>query len=279
MGKFIIHMSANIKPSFDAFLATHPVFRLDELAQARGDSSQLTAARNQLKYHLRQGRVKRMARMVYAAVPFGRTPQTFEPDLVHVAAALRPDAIFSHHTALELLGAGHSLWKEYTLFCDDPGPVLSLGPQRLHFLAHPIALRRRRLTRLGLRHGERQGREVAFTGPERTLVDGFRQPRWVGGLEELINSAAGFAVLDLDLLRRLLSAYNQQLIWAAVGWFLERHRAAFSVPEKYLVRLEAKCPPRPRYLERGERGGRLVSRWNLIVPHHLLRWEGQDDQP
>ena len=278
MGKFITHMSINKKLSFDAFLATYPVFRLDELAQARGQTAQLAPARNQLKYHLRQGRVKRMARMVYATVPFDRTPQTFEPDPVQVAAALRPDAIFSHHTALELLGAGHSLWKEHTFFCDDPGPVLALGTHRLHFLAHPTALRRRRLIRLGLRQGERQGRDVAFTGPERTLVDGFRQPRWVGGLEELLNSAAGFGVLDLDLLQRLLTAYGQQILWAAVGWFLERHQAAFSVPDKYLARIETKRPPRPRYMERGERGGHLVPRWNLIVPRHLLRWEGQDDQ-
>lgn len=77
MGKFITHMSINKKLSFDAFLATYPVFRLDELAQARGQTAQLAPARNQLKYHLRQGRVKRMARMVYATVPFDRTP----PDL------------------------------------------------------------------------------------------------------------------------------------------------------------------------------------------------------
>jgi hypothetical protein len=120
---------------------------------------------------------------------------------------------------------------------------------------------------------------VEFTGPERTLVDGFRQPRWVGGLEELLNSAAGFGVLDLDLLQRLLTAYGQQILWAAAGWFLEHHQASFSVPGKYLGRLERKRPSQPRYLERGTRGGRLIPRWNLILPRHLLRWEGQDGQP
>jgi hypothetical protein len=192
---------------------------------------------------------------------------------------LRPDGIFSHHTALELLGAGHSLWRACTLFCDDPGSVLDLGPQCLHFLAHPTALRRRRLIRLGLRQGERQGREVAFTGPERTLVDGFRQPRWVGGLEELLNSAAGFGMLDLDLLQGVLAAYDQQFLWIATGWFLEAHQQVFSVPDSYLAPLERKRPPQPRYLDRRQRGGRLLPRWNLIVPRHLLRWEGQDDQP
>src|SRR3972149_1245776 len=34
--------------------------------------------------------------------------------------------------------------------------------------------------------------------PEPTLVDGFRQLRLAGGLEELVTSAAGFASLDLE---------------------------------------------------------------------------------
>ncbi|MBI4311983.1 MAG: hypothetical protein HY681_09395 [Chloroflexi bacterium] len=272
-------MKEKTKLDLDLFLATHPVFRLQDLAQARGQAEALAPARNQLKHHLRRGRVRRVARMVYAALPPGRQPDTFAPDPLLVATALRPGAVFSHHTALELLGAGHSLWRDQTLFCDDPGPALALGPQRLHLLGHPTVLRRRHLTRLGLRQGERQGREFVFTGPERALVEGFRQPRWVGGLEELLNCAAGIGVLDLDLLLRVLTVYEQQILWAAAGWFLETHQTAFSVPNPYLARLEGKRPPGPRYLDRGQRGGRLVSRWNLIVPRYLLDWEGQHDQP
>ena len=264
---------------FDAFLATHPIFRLDELAEARGQPDQPGAAHNQLKHHLRRGRVKRVARGVFAAVPLGHDPVVYEPDPVMVATAIRPEGILSHHTALELLGIAHSLWNLCTLFCDHPPPARSLGRQRIQFLAHPTPLRRKAQIRLGLRQTERQGRSLWYTGPERTLIEGFRQPRWVGGLEELLESVAGVGVLDLDLLDRVLMAYDQYALWAAAGWFLERHREDFFVPDKYLAHLEKKRPQQPHYLGRAERGGELQSRWNLIVPRRLLTWEGQNVQP
>jgi hypothetical protein len=52
-------MAGKQKLDLQAFLETHPVFRLDEFAQARSAPDLLSAARNQLKHHLRRGRVKR----------------------------------------------------------------------------------------------------------------------------------------------------------------------------------------------------------------------------
>mgnify|MGYP007122523202 CR=1 FL=1 len=111
------------------------------------------------------------------------------------------------------------------------------------------------------------------------MLEGFRQPRWVGGFEELLESASGFGVLDLDLLHALLTAYDQSNIWAATGWFLERYQQEFFVPDAYLAQLEKHRPDQPTYLARNERGGTLQSRWNLIVPAYLLAWEGQHAQP
>ncbi len=272
-------MANKQKLNFDAFLAAHPVFRLDELAAARGQPDQLDAAHNQLKYHLKQGRVLRLARGVYAAVPWNQPVAHYQPDPIAVAAALRPDGIFSHHAALQLLGAAHSLWNLCTLFCAHPLPARTVGTQRIQFLVHPTPLRRAGDILLGTRRTERQGRSVLYTGPERTLLEGFRQPRWVGGFEELLESASGFGVLDLDLLHALLTAYDQSNIWAATGWFLERYQQEFYVPDAYLAQLEKHRPDQPTYLARNERGGTLQSRWNLIVPAYLLAWEGQHAQP
>ena len=278
IGNLVTYMSEKYKLNFNAFLATHPVFRLDELAQARGQPDQLGAAHNQLKHHLRRGQVKRVSRGVFAAVPLEAASANYEPDPFLVAIAIRPEGILSHHAALELLGAAHSLWNQCTLFCEHPPPVRSLGRQRIQFLTHPTPLRRKDKIQLGVRRTERRGRPLPFTGPERTLIEGFRQPRWIGGLGELIESATGFGVLDLDLLEQLLTAYDQHALWAAVGFFLERHQADFFVPDAYLRRLEKERPQQPHYLVRTERGGQLVPRWNLIVPRHLLTWEGQDAQ-
>ena len=275
MGKFVTHMKENRKASTEAFRDANPVFRLEEYAEARGKSQDLYAARNQIKYHIRQGRVKRVAAGVYATVPFGQDPETFWPDPVLVASCLRPGGIFSHHTALELLGAGHSVWNACTLFCKHPSPPHPLGEQRIHFLTFPRALERKGLRELGVRRSDRRGRRVTYTGPERTLVEGFRQPRWIGGPEELVESASGFPVLELDLLERVLEAYDQRNLWAAVGWFLERYQEQFFVSEDFLEGLEYRRPLQPQYLIRSERGGTLVHRWNLIVPTRALGWEGQ----
>jgi len=268
-------MTKKRKVNLESFLETNPVFCLEEYAEAQGRPEDLQAIRNQIKYHVRRGRVKRVAAGVYGAVPFGQDPKPFWPDAVLVAACIRPNGIFSHHTALELLGAGHSVWNVCTLFCAHPPAPHPLGEQRIHFLSFPIALERKGLVDLGVRQSDRRGWRVTHTGPERTLVEGFRQLRWVGGPEELVASASGFPTLELDLLERILAAYGQRNLWAAAGWFLERYRERFFVPEAFLDRLARNRPSKPRYLVRSERGGTLVPRWNLVVPSRLLEWEGQ----
>ena len=116
------------------------------------------------------------------------------------------------------------------------------------------------------------------TGPERTLVEGFRRPGLVGGLEELVLSASGFSTLDLDLLEKVLHKYAIANLWAAVGWFLERFQQAFYVPEIMLERLAQHRPRSPHYLERNRRGGVLAARWNLILPEALASLGEPDER-
>ncbi len=64
---------------FDVFLADHPVFSLEQLAAVRGDERNQGSARNQLKHHLATGRIKAVARGVYALVPPGLDAQNIYP--------------------------------------------------------------------------------------------------------------------------------------------------------------------------------------------------------
>lgn len=261
-----------------AFLRRHPVFGLQEAADHLGLGERLRTALSRVKYQVRKGRVKAVCRGVYAAVPPGMDAARFRPDRYLVAAALRPDAVFSHHAALELLGAAHSEWKVCTVFSTRRGAPLRLGGTEIRFLLHPAPLRRLGRSRAGTRQVERLGRELLVTGPERTLLDGFRQPHLAGGLEELVESAAGFGVLDLDLTQDLLREYRQRSLWSAVGWFLETYQRAFSVPSGYLARLEQRRPDWPVYLPRRERsGGEFVKRWNLILPRTVLHLREPDE--
>ncbi len=261
-----------------AFLAKNPVFTLEDLRRALGGARGRRAALERVKYYLKRGKLKPVSRGVYAAVPGGVKAAAFKPDRFVVAAAVRPDSVFSHHSALEILGAAHSDWNVCSAFtAKRHAPIEVAGVKHL-FLQDPRGLRKGNVRHMGARRTVREGRTLWTSGPERTLLDGFRQPRLVGGLVELVESARGFGVLDLDLLNKLLAAYDQKILYAAVGWFLEMTRRQFSVPESYLDNLEKKRPRSRHYLPRGRRrGGVLAARWNLVLPEEIVRGREPDE--
>ncbi len=259
------------------FFATHPVFSLDEATSALAPRGQRAGTVERLKHHLATGRITLVTRGVYAVTPPGEQGVRFAPDPVLVAAAARVDAVFAYHSALELLGVAHSLWQQYTVFTASRRRPVEVGGATISFLDHPGPLRREGLRHLATRTVERQGRLVRVTGPERSLVESMRRPGLAGGLEEAVDSASGFAVLDLPLLEEVLTRYDLAGLWAAVGWFLERYQARFHVPEAVLKRLERHRPRAPQYLERGRRRGSLMRRWNLIVPG-VVAEQGEPDE-
>lgn len=83
------------------------------------------------------GRLKVLARGVYAVVPRGTAPEALRPDPFLVAAAARPDAVFSHHAALELLGAAHSVWNECTAYASRRRRPIELDGTTVCFLDVP----------------------------------------------------------------------------------------------------------------------------------------------
>jgi hypothetical protein len=153
---------------------------------------------------------------------------------------------------------------------------LALNGVTLCFLDHPGALAAEEQHRFATRKVERHGSLLRTTGPERTLVEGFHRPDLTGGLPELVASAGGFSVLDLEVLEQILRLYSVKKLWAATGWFLERFQQAFHVPDQYLQRMHRSRPDAPQYLLRADRGGTLVRQWNLILPQELTRMQDPD---
>lgn len=257
--------------SMDDFFARHPAFSLGEAAQVLKPAGGRSGTLERLKYHVRAGRLKRVAREVYATVPRGQSAEQFRPDMFLVAAVVRPDGIFSYHSALELQGVAHSAWFQCTLFCAQRRPPLTTDGGRVLFLSHPAPLRKCGDVLVGTQQVEYRGQLLRVTGPERTLVEGFRRLDLVGGVAEFLEPVSGFPVLDLDLLERVLRCYSMAGLWAAAGWLLEMQQVQFHVPESFLQKLEALRPRAPQYLVRSRRSGRLVSRWNLILPPEIDR--------
>jgi len=276
-GETLPHNDTDRKMKTTNFLNTYPVFSLNEadrdLAPAGGRSGTV----ERLKYHLKTGRLKLVTRGVYAVVPPGLPAESFQPDPFLVASVVRPDGIFSYYSALDLLGTSHSVWTRYTLYVRQRRRPLGLNGSEIRFLDHPGPMRKEPCQSLGLRRIEYRGKILKITGPERTLVEGFRRPAEVGGLQELVNSAGGFAVLDIGLLLEILKCYDIANLWAASGWFLERFHKSFHVPKEVLDQMAQHCPRAPQYLERNRREGVLVGRWNLLLPNELINFGDPDE--
>jgi predicted transcriptional regulator of viral defense system len=253
------------------------VFTVEEFARYLGGEKSLAEYR--VRYYLQQGRLKRLANGVYATVPVSAVPESYEPDAFLAAAAIRLDAVFAYHSALDLLGQGHSVWWTCTVCTGRRRSPVEIGRTTIKFLSHPQAARPRAK---GRSSGEgakipwttevsRGGRTLRVTTPERTLVDGLRELSLVGGLDELVESMDGFATLSPDALKEILRAYDNRRLWAAVGWYLERRLEGLFLDASILGDFQKHRPRTRVYLAPGQRGGALAKDWNLVVPAHLQR--------
>ena len=268
------------------FMAMNRVFTVDELAGHLGGEKSLAEYR--IRYYLHQRRLKRLANGVYATVPIGVDSETFEADVFLAANAIRPDAVFAYHSALDLLGQGHSVWWTCTVCTGRPRSPVVLGRNTIKFVTRPPAVRkrvqsaspRRRVGAIWTTEVSRGGRTLHVTTPERTLVDGFRRLSLVGGLDELVESMDGFATLSPELLRDVLHAYDSKRLWAAVGWYLQRRLKSLFLDDSILVEFKANRPRTRVYLVPGQRGGVVARDWNLVVPQHMQRRaRGEDSGP
>src|SRR6266496_1105269 len=75
---------------------------------------------------------------------------------------------------------------------------------------------------------------------------------------------------DLDAVVTYAVKLGSALTVARVGFFLEQHREPLMVEEHHLEALRTHAPRQPTYLDRRRQSGRLVSRWNLVVPERVL---------
>ena len=188
-----------------------------------------------------------------------------------MAGALREDAVLAYHSALELLGFAHSVYRDVYYLSARRRKDLRLPDGRVRALLPPKALRDRHSAHFGVETRERLGVKIKVTGPERTLVDCFAAPRYAGGLEEVMESGRAMAVLDLEVLGAYLDLLGERRLFAILGFFLGQQAERLFVPATFLERLERKRPASNVYLDQHQRGGRLVRRWNLVVPERWVR--------
>ena len=109
---------------------------------------------------------------------------------------------------------------------------------------------------------------VWATTVERTLVDCVRVPANAGGMAELLRGVGALPSVDGEQLLRWVEHYGEANLAARLGFVLESSDVA-GRNAALLEELQRRRPHARVYLEPGTRGGRVVTRWNVIVPPHL----------
>jgi len=262
--------------SSKSFFATHPVFTQAEFVEARLERrSSRRTSNNLLVRYVENGRLLRVRRGLYASVPEGGDPSRFTPDPYLVATRLRDDAVVAYHTALAFHGKAYSDWRRVQyVTASRPKPFTFRG---IEFVGIQAPLAVRRLPDLGgeVLRRPHAGGEVRVTSLERCLVDVLHAPTHGGGWEEIWRCFEMVEFLNLEAVIRYALRLRSALTVARVGLFLDLHRKEWMVEDRHLTALARIAPRQPRYLDARRKPGKLVARWNLVVPQALLdrNWE------
>jgi predicted transcriptional regulator of viral defense system len=257
-------------------VASHPVFRHEEFVAehtARGRSA--STSNNLLAKHVTAGRLVRVRRGLYAAVPQGISPERASVDPYLVASRVTRESVVAYHAALQFHGKAYSVWRRFHYLTRRPARPFSFRDLDFVPVQAPAAVRSRRGWGGGVVEAPHAGGRVRVTTLERALVDVLDAPDKGGGWEEIWRSLEMVEFFDLQAVIGYAVALGSALTVARVGFFLEQHRDALMVEDRHLARLRAHGPEQPRYLDSIRSPGRLVSHWNLIVPEYVLhrRWE------
>lgn len=262
----------------EEFFRKHPVFTTDELAAHLASRGSLGTRTREalLAYHVRAGRLVRVRRGLYAVVPPGADAGSFPVDPYLVASRLTPDAVLSHHTALESHGRAYSAWEHFTYLAARPSSPLTFRSNVFRGTRFPEALIRTCSTTHGAVTVERAGLPVRVTSLERTLVDVLDRPRHSGGWEEIWRSLESVEFFDIQEVVDYVLLLQNATTAAKVGFYLEQHSESLMVEWVHLEELRRHRPRQPHYLDGARDGrGRLSAGWNLVVPREVMdrAWE------
>lgn len=258
------------------FFAQHPVFTYEEFASfLDADGPRSVKTRDSLlAHHTKTGRILRVRRGLYASVPFGAIPETVPVDTFLLAGKMAEDAVLAYHTALEFYGKAHSVREEFLFLTSKAIRPLSFRGNEFRGIRFPQALVRKKQEFFAVDEAERAGLPVRVTSLERTLVDMLDRPDLGGGWEEIWRSLESVEFFDMDKVVDYTVILESSSTAAKVGFYVESRQQELMVEDAHLDHLRQHIPKEPTYMARNTKG-RLVKKWNLVVPSQVLdrAWE------
>lgn len=232
-----------------------------------------------LTYYVDEGRIVRVKRGLYVTVPPGRSPEGHMPDRFLLGAKLHGGAVISHHSALEMHGVANTLHaSEVNLTLASPGGGRFRWRGILYRTTRsPAPLARLGKEMWGVHPADIHGIMVPLTSIERSIVDAVARPGLGGGWEEIDHSVGSISYLRADLTAEYLRILGSPVLASRVGFLLERHAEGLGMEAIHLDAIAEMRPKSKVYLDgRKRESGRLMKRWNLIVPDSFRseEWEG-----
>jgi predicted transcriptional regulator of viral defense system len=259
-------------PSSATFFSTRPVFGRIEFAQAFGRRPGDRAVTELLKYHVRVGNIRRIARGVFASVPKGIRPGTGTAvDRFLAASRLRIGAVVAYRSALELHGCAITPANEVQLIASGEPGLVETSDFTCRFVSRPS----RHSAGDGVTTVDRQNLPVNVTTLERTLVDLFDRYDLAGGAEDLFRSldivVERETPFDIETLLDFAKRLGNATAVGALGYWLDGEQHLLGVPAAALEDLRSLAPRHVRYgLGASPGHGRAATGWNVILPAAIV---------
>nr|MDO8079345.1 type IV toxin-antitoxin system AbiEi family antitoxin [Candidatus Freyarchaeota archaeon] len=214
---------------------------------------------------LREGKLVRVRRGLYAAVPPLEKPKDYLPDKFLVASNIRERYYLGYHTALEFYGCAYSFFNEVYVVVRKGDRFDAFYYKNLHF--RPVFLEN-----LGVEVEEKRylNRIIRVSSKERTFVDCVDRVEYAGGWEEALKSLQSLGGVNFDKIFNVLSIYRKDFLFRKVGFVLELLRGASvfykDLSAELLKDIKSRVGKNPMYLDLKHGPFYYERDWNLYVP-------------
>lgn len=268
-------------PGLNEFFSQHAVFTTEELDSflLSRKSFNLNTRKSLLAYYCKKGRIINIRRGLYTTIPYGADPLSYPVDPYLLAAKMAEDATLAYNTALQFHGKAYSIHNRLLYVSSKKTLTLKFQKYEIRGTLTPSSLRVKGNEMFGVTVFKRSGVELKVTNLERTFVDVLDRPDLSGSWEEIWRSLESIEFFDLDQVLAYVLLLENKTTAAKVGLFLERHKDALMVEEKYLEKLQKLRPRQPHYLSRSRhKDCHFVKNWNLMVPVEILSKSWEEEQ-
>ena len=259
---------------YNNFFNTHPVFTIEKLRFAV-NSKNIKSIYNNLKYYLNKNRIRSVRQGLYYVIPEGSHLDKFYPNNILVTSCLSKDVVLAFHSALEVMGYGHSLFHRFFYYSPDRKRKFYFRGNEFICIKIPEKLKEKKMEMFGVEEKYYHQLSIKFTNRERTFVDCLDRPEYGGGIEEVYRCIEKYPYLNFKEILEYLGVLNKRVLYAKVGFFLQQHKDQFYVGEELLKKLKEKKPASTVYFDSKRKKGKLIKEWNLVVPEIVIKrgWE------